>query len=183
MLVLSSTDRFALRAKRGSHPSTLNRGVSDHECPLHRSWLTALEQPECLRRVESSRPASNDSVRPRLCENARALFSGRSRPRRGTTKPLTVPPAITEGKSEDVPPVALCFPPFGFETALPLLDVPLIHSESSQYVTLIRHTQGLRVFPGIRILRRRLTRISVLRASIQLGMVRLVSENASAILY
>ena len=51
MLILSSTDRFALRAKRGSHPSTLNRGVSDHECPLLRSWLTALEQPECLRRV------------------------------------------------------------------------------------------------------------------------------------
>src|SRR6516162_5084192 len=53
MLILSSTDRFALRAKRGSHPSKLNRGVSDHECPLHRSWLTALEQPDCLRRSKA----------------------------------------------------------------------------------------------------------------------------------
>jgi len=63
------------------------------------------------------------------------------------------------------------------------MDVPLIESESSQYVALIRDAQGLRAFPRIGILRRRLVRITVLRASIPLGMVCLMSENAGALLY
>jgi hypothetical protein len=63
------------------------------------------------------------------------------------------------------------------------MDVPLIESESSQYVAFIRDAQGLRALPRIGIRRGRLVRITDLRASIQLGMVCLVSENAGALLY
>ena len=89
---------------------------------------------------------------------------------------------LSEGKSEG-PTVARCFPPFGFEHAHLPMDVPLIESESSQYVAFIRDAQGLRALPRIGIRRGRLVRITVLRASIQLGMVCLVSENAGALLY
>jgi hypothetical protein len=89
---------------------------------------------------------------------------------------------LLDGKSND-PTVALCFPPLGFEHALGSVDDPLISSQPSEYAALIVNTQGLRVLPRIEILWHRLLRITALRTSIQLGMVRLVSEYASALLY
>ena len=73
------------------------------------------------------------------------------------------PQILSEGKLEG-PTIARCFPPFGFEHAHLPMDVPLIESESSQYVAFIRDAQGLRVLPRMGILSWRLVRITVLRA-------------------